>query len=116
MTPLDIAKEAIAAAADRKAVRPVLLDLKGVSDLCEYQFICSGENERQTRAIADAIEERCKKVGGIRPIAIEGKQSGNWILLDYGATLIHIFYNYIRDYYALEQLWPKAKFLPVKEG
>lgn len=116
MTPLEIAKEAIAAAADRKAVRPVLLDLKGVSDLCEYQFICSGENERQTRAIADAIEERCKKVGGIRPIAIEGKQSGNWILLDYGSTLIHIFYNYIRDYYALEQLWPKAKFLPVNEG
>jgi ribosome-associated protein len=115
MTPLEIAKEAITAAADKKAVRPVLLDLKGVSDLCEYQFICSGENERQTRAIADAIEDRCKKIGGIRPIAIEGKQSGNWILLDYGSTIVHIFFSYLRDYYALEQLWPKAKFVNVKE-
>jgi ribosome-associated protein len=114
MTPLDIAKEAAVAAADRKAVRPILLDLRGVSDLCEFQFICSGENERQTRAIADAIEERCRKVGGIRPLAIEGKQTGNWILLDYGPTLIHIFYASLRDYYALEGLWPKAKFLPVK--
>ncbi len=111
MTPMDIAKEAAAAAADKKAVRPVLLDLRGVSDLCDYQFICSGENERQTRAIAEAIEARCRQVGGIRPVAIEGKQSGNWILLDYGSTLVHIFYNYLRDYYALEQLWPKAKFV-----
>lgn len=113
MNYLEIAKEAAAAAADKKAVRPVLLDLRGVADLCEYQFICSGENERQTRAIADAIEERCRKVGNIRPFAIEGKQTGNWILMDYGGTLIHIFYNYFRDYYAIEELWPTAKFLKV---
>ncbi len=111
MTPFDIAKEAMNAAADKKAVRPVLLDLRGVSELCDFQFICSGENERQTRAIADAIEERCRKLGGVRPVVIEGKQTGNWILLDYGSTLIHIFYNYLRDYYALESLWPKAKLL-----
>lgn len=116
MTPLDIAKEAAAAAADKKAVRPLLIDLRGQSDLCDFQFICSGENERQTRAIADAIEERCRKAGGVRPVAIEGKQSGNWILLDYGSCLVHIFYNYLRDYYALETLWPKAKFVPLKES
>lgn len=114
MTPLDIAKEAAAAAADKKAVRPILLDLRGVSDLCDFQFICSGDNERQTRAIADAIEDRCKKLGGFRPAAIEGKQTGNWILLDYGSTLVHVFFGPLRDYYALESLWPKAKFLPVK--
>jgi ribosome-associated protein len=112
MTPIDIAKAAAAAAADKKAARPVLLDLRGVSDMCDYQFICSGENERQTRAIAEAIEERCKKQG-LRPVAVEGKQSGNWIVMDYGSTLVHVFYAYLRDYYALEQLWPKAKFVPV---
>jgi ribosome-associated protein len=115
MESIDIAREAAAAALDKKAVRPIMLDLRGVSDLCDYQFICSGENERQTRAIADAIEARCREVGGIRPVAIEGKQSGNWILLDYGSTIIHIFFSYLRDYYALEQLWPKAKFVNVKE-
>lgn len=113
MNPIDIAKEAAFAASDKKATRPILLDLRGVSDMCDYQFICSGDNERQTRAIADAIEARCREVGGVRPVAIEGKQSGNWILLDYGSTIVHIFFSYLRDYYALEQLWPKAKSLPV---
>ena len=63
MNSLELAKEAVLAAADKKAVRPVLLDLRGQSDLCDYQFICSGENERQTRAIAEAIEQRCKEKG-----------------------------------------------------
>lgn len=116
MTPLEIAQQAAIAAADKKATRPVLLDLRGESDMCDYQFICSGENERQTRAIADAIEARCREIGNIRPIAIEGKQSGNWILLDYGSTLIHIFYSYLRDYYALEQLWSNAKFIQPSEA
>ncbi len=113
MNSLELAKEAVLAAADKKAVRPVLLDLRGQSDLCDYQFICSGENERQTRAIADAIEQRCKEKGGTRPVAVEGKQTGNWILMDFGGVMVHIFYNHLRDYYGIEQLWPKAKFLDV---
>jgi ribosome-associated protein len=113
MNPIDIAKEAAAAAGDKKAVRPVLIDLRGASELCDFQFICSGENERHTRAIADGIEERLRKVFGIRPVAIEGKQSGNWILLDYGSTLVHIFFNYFRDYYALEELWPNGKLIKL---
>lgn len=115
MTPLEIAREAARAADDRKASRPVLMDLRGISDLCEFQFICSGENERQTKAIADAIEERCRQVGGVRPVAIEGKQTGNWVLLDYGSTLIHIFLSNMRDFYAIESLWSKAKFLSASE-
>lgn len=113
MTPFDIATEAAAAASDKKALRPVLLDLRGQSDICDFQFICSGENERQTRAIAEAIETRCKEKG-VRPAVVEGKQTGNWILLDYGSTVIHVFFNYLRDYYAIEEIWPKAKFMEVK--
>lgn len=114
MNSFDLAKEAAVAAEDKKAVRPVLLDLRGQSDLCDFQFICSGENERQTRAIADAIEERCKAQGGTRPVAVEGKQTGNWILMDYGSVMVHIFYNNLRDYYGIEQLWPKAKVVDLK--
>lgn len=114
MTPFQIAQEAAAAAAEKKALRPVLVDLRGQSDLCEYQFICSGENQRQTQAIASAIEETVKKNGGTKPLAVEGKQGGNWILMDYGSTIIHVFFDYLRDYYALEQLWPKAKFVDPK--
>ena len=116
MNSLEIAKVAAAAAADKKAVRPILLDLRGQSDLCDYQFICSGENERQTKAIADAIEEQCKTSGGVRPVAVEGKQTGNWVLMDYGSVMVHIFYSHLRDYYGIEQLWPKAKFVDLKDS
>lgn len=115
MNPMDIAKEAAAAAADKKAVRPILLDLRGLADFCDFQFICSGENDRQTRAIAEAIEERCKK-NGVRPAAVEGRQTGNWITMDYGSTIIHVFFDYLRDYYALEEIWPKAKFVNLGSG
>jgi ribosome-associated protein len=114
MNSQELAYEALSAALDKKATRAVLQDLRGLSDLCEHQLICSGDNERQTRAIADAIEERLRKVAGERPVAVEGKQSGNWIMLDYGATVIHVFFEALRDYYALESLFPKAKFLPIR--
>ncbi len=111
MEHLEIVKEAAAAARDKKATRPLLVDVRGLSDLCDFHFICSGDNERQTRAIADAIEERCRKVAGIKPVAVEGKQTGNWIVMDYGNFLVHIFFDYVRDYYGIEQLWPKSKFI-----
>lgn len=112
MTPIEIAQAAANAASDKKAVRPVLLDLRGLADFCDFQFICSGENDRQTKAIADAIEEHMKK-SGVRPAAVEGRQAGNWITMDYGSTIVHVFFDYLRDYYALEEIWPKAKFVPV---
>lgn len=116
METIDIVTQASSAALDKKAIRPILIDVRGISDLCDFHFICSGENERQTRAIADAIEERCLKLAGIRPVAIEGKQTGNWIVMDYGSFLVHIFYNYLRDYYGIEQLWPKGKFADLTKS
>ena len=112
MNSLEIARQAAEAASDKKAQRLVLQDLRGLSDLCEYQLVCSGDNDRQTRAIADAVEERCKKLG-MRPVAIEGKQTGNWILIDFGSILVHVFLEGLRDFYALESLFPKAKFVQL---
>jgi ribosome-associated protein len=96
------------AAADKKATRILAQNLQGKSSLCDYQFICSGSNERQTQAISSHIEEvmRQKQLG--KPLAIEGKQTGHWILMDYGAVMIHIFLDSIRDYYAIERLWPNV--------
>jgi|LauGreDrversion4_2_1035121.scaffolds.fasta_scaffold00221_31 ribosome-associated protein len=112
MNSLEIARLAAEAASDKKAQRMVLQDLRGLSDLCQYQLVCSGDNDRQTRAIADSIEERCKKLG-VRPVAVEGKQTGNWILIDFGSVLIHVFLEGLRDFYALESLFPKAKFVQL---
>lgn len=113
MTPHDLAKIAVSAARDKKATRLILQDLEDQSDLCDMQLICSGQNERQTQAIAEGIQAELKKQANMTPAAIEGKQSGHWILLDYGGLMIHVFYDFVRDYYALEELWPKAKFLEV---
>ncbi len=114
MTPYELMTFAASAAANKKAVRIVMLDLRGQSDLCEFQMICSGDSERQAAAIAQNIEETLKRQCGIIPLSVEGKQTSQWILLDYGATICHVFFDYIREYYALEQLWPEAKFINPK--
>ena len=113
MNPLDLAQQAAFAALEKKALAPLILDVRGVSDLCDVQFLCSGENDRQTRAIAEAIEERCRKMFGIRPVAVEGKRSGQWILLDYGSIMVHVFFSQLRKYYSLEELWPKAQTVAI---
>ncbi len=109
MEELNIIKQAAIAAEERKAYKLVLLDLEQKNDLCRYTLICSGTNEQQTRAIASSIEERCAKMFGVKPMAIEGSQLGHWILIDYGFFMAHIFFQHIREFYALDQLWSGAK-------
>lgn len=111
---LELAKVAAEAARSKKSSRIVYLDLRGKSDICDYQLICSGETDRQTRAICDAIEAACKEKANIKPASIEGRGSGHWILLDFGSLLVHVFMNQLRDFYALESLWPGA-VLEVKD-
>lgn len=101
------------AANDRKAIRIIVQDLSRKSDVCEYQVICSGSSDRQTQAICGAIENAVRMKGGGKPLAIEGKQTGHWILLDYGSVIVHIFLDEIRSYYALEELWPDAEAVQV---
>lgn len=102
------------AASDKKATRIVSQDLTGISSLCDYQLICSGGNERQNQAICNQIEEVLRVKHGLKPLAIEGKQVGNWILMDYGSVMVHIFLESLRDYYRLENLWPKASLTEIQ--
>lgn len=110
---LEFGQIAASAAVDKKAGKIALMDVRGLTDLCDVVLICSAENERQTVAVANEIEERCRKVCGVKPYAVEGKTVGNWVLMDYGSVLIHIFQAAARDYYALDSLWPKAKKILV---
>lgn len=100
----DINKIAYMAAKDMKASRVLLFEVKGKSDLCDFQLICSAASDRQARAISEAIESEARKLD-ILPAAVEGRQTGQWILMDYGSLLVHVFQNDIRDYYNLETLW-----------
>ncbi|MEY4632311.1 MAG: hypothetical protein RIQ81_2431 [Pseudomonadota bacterium] len=113
MNANEIAALAAKAALEKKATRIIALELRGLSDLCDIQLICSGENERQTKAIADSITGHIKQKGGGNPVAVEGLQTGSWVLIDYGSVIIHVFMNEYRDYYALETLWPTAKAISL---
>ena len=106
--PLDIARRVVELADDKKAADIVLLDLTGLTTLADAFVICSGGSERQLDAIADGIVEglRAEKV---RPIGREGMAVSHWVLLDFGAVVVHIFTPPERDYYSLEKHWSEAR-------
>jgi ribosome-associated protein len=108
--PLDTlsrVREAVAAAEDRKAIDLKVLQLEKVSDFTDYFIIASGSSERQVQAIADAIEQRLRAVR-VRPLHVEGLTRGQWVLLDYGDLVVHVFQEEQRRFYALERLWGDA--------
>ena len=100
-------REAVSAADDRKAVDLKVLHLEKVSDFTDYFMICSGTSERQVQAIADAVQERLREEG-VRPLHVEGFNRAQWVLLDYGDFVVHVFQEEPRRFYSLERLWGDA--------
>ena len=95
------------AALDRKAERPVALDVRELTAFTDTFVLLSGNSDRQVRAIADSIT-RAMKEHGERPLGIEGLQDGRWVLIDYNDTVVHVFDHEMRDHYDLERLWSDA--------
>ena len=100
---------AVQAALDKKATDVVVLDLRKAGGFTDYFVICSGGNQRQINAIADAVEETLKNALGERPALAEGSQRSEWILLDYFNFVVHIFSRDCRAFYALDRLWGNAE-------
>ncbi len=92
----------------RKALEVVILDVRALTSVADVFIICSGRSNRQVTAIAEHIQTDLKK-HRIRPLSVEGKNEGHWVLLDYGHVVIHVFYEPIRTFYDLEGLWIDAK-------
>jgi len=103
------------AALDKKAKNLIILKVKELSSFTDYFIICSGTSDRQVKGIATSIEETLKKAG-VLPLGIEGKDSGNWILMDYGDVIIHIFYEPTREFYDIERLWSDVPGMTVGEN
>lgn len=101
-------QHAVEAALDKKAIDLDVLEVAGLTSIADFFIICSGSTERQTQAIADAIDGRIKQEDGINPSIVEGATSGRWILIDYGDFVIHIFTEDCRRFYGLERLWGDA--------
>jgi len=109
---LDGAMRALTLALDKKALEPVLLDVRHLCSFCNYQLIISGRSDRQVDAIADAIELGLKQED-MRPISTEGARTGQWALLDYGDFVVHVFLHAAREHYDLEGLWNDAPRVPI---
>ncbi len=103
---------ALHAASDKKALDMVVLDLRNIASFTDYFLITSGTNVRQVQAIADEIVERLKK-HGTRAQRVEGYQTAEWVLVDYGDFLVHVFENKARQFYDLERLWRDAARIPL---
>ncbi|MFT3744763.1 MAG: ribosome silencing factor [Pyrinomonadaceae bacterium] len=107
---------AIRCAADKKAFDLIALDLRDIASFTEFFIIASGSNQRQVQAIADDINEKLKAELGSRPVRIEGYNSAEWVLLDYGDFVVHLFNGDSREFYDLARLWRDARKVEIPEG
>ena len=103
---------AVRAAESKKASDILVLDLTGITSFADYFVICTGANSRQIQAISDEITIRLKEHGEL-PLSLEGYNQAEWVLVDYGDFLVHIFSESSRAYYDLERLWRPAKVVPL---
>jgi ribosome-associated protein len=105
-------KTAVRAADEKKAQEMLVLRLSEITEFTDYFIICTGASTRQTQAIADAVIEELKKIK-TRPLHTEGYNNAEWILIDYGAFVVHIFTEQSRRFYDLERLWRDAEKVEV---
>ena len=110
-------KLVLASLDDMKAVNVKILDVRGLTDVADTMIVASGTSDRHVRAIAERVIEHAKAAGR-RPMGTEGKQDGEWVLVDLQDVLLHVMLPRVREFYALEQLWeaPAAGRRPQPPG
>jgi ribosome-associated protein len=111
----EIALFAARSADEKKGTDIVIYDLRGLSDVADFFVIATAQSKAQSRALCDTI---CRelKVRGVQRMGQEGSRGGQWVLLDYGDCVIHVFSPALREYYALESLWGDAPKVEWKTG
>jgi ribosome-associated protein len=104
----------VRAALDKKAVDVVVLDLRNTSAFTDFFVLCSGLNQRQVKAIVDAIEDTLR-AARIRPAHIEGYDRADWVLMDFFNFIVHVFTPQTREFYSLERLWGDAERIEISD-
>ena len=115
MKALDKALLCLKIIKERKAIDPVLLAVEKLSSITDYFLIASGNSSRQVQAITRHLLKRMREEG-FRAYGIEGEQEGQWILIDYGDVIVHIFYDPVREFYDLEGFWIEASRIELDES
>ena len=111
-------RAAVDAAQEKQAADVVLLNLEGLGAFTDHFIICTGFSARQVEAICDETEKRLEEMGA-RLLHREGKPAGDWMLLDFGSLIVHVFTEHARRFYDLERLWRSAarlEFADAREG
>lgn len=101
-------------ALEKKAYDLVLMEVGQFTSLADYFLICTGRSDTQVQAITQSIEGSLGRLG-IRPLSIEGYTAGQWVVMDYGDVVVHIFFEPVREFYALERLWARAPRIGLPE-
>ena len=106
--------KAVRAALEKKAADVVVLDLRKTPAFTDFFVLCSGQNPRQVKAIADAVEE-AMRAAKIKAAHVEGYDRAEWILMDYFSFIVHVFVPQTREFYSLERLWGDAERISIDE-
>lgn len=105
---------AVRAALDKKAIDVVVLDLRHTPAFTDFFIVCSGQNPRQVKAIADSIEESLR-AAKLRPAHVEGYDRAEWVLMDFFSFIVHVFSPSTREFYGLERLWGDAERIEIRD-
>ena len=111
LTASERAIKCAALALDKKALDVKVLEIGRLSSIADYLVLASGRSDKQTQAIADSVRQGLKKFGKV--LDIEGMREGNWIVIDYGDVIVHVFQEDVRRHYNLDELWAGAATLPI---
>ncbi|NBX16670.1 MAG: ribosome silencing factor [Proteobacteria bacterium] len=107
----ELVKLALAIGLEKKATRPLAIDLRNQGAFTEYFAILSATNARQVAAVAEEIRLFFRDELGLQPVAVDGREQRTWILLDYGFLFVHVFQEPTRELYSLEKLWSKGRYI-----
>ena len=113
LTSRERAIECALFALEKKALNVKALEIGRLSSIADYLVLASGTSDKQTQAIADSVKQGLKKFG--KTLDVEGLREGNWIVIDYGDVIVHIFKEEMRRYYNLDDLWSAAPSLEIPE-
>ena len=99
----------------KKGINVKAFDLRGTEAPCEFAVIASGTSTRHASSLAEAVQKAVKDEYNVYPQGIEGVTEGRWVVLDYGATMVHVFYDFVRQEYRLEDLWKPGRDMQIRE-
>ncbi|MBQ6586448.1 MAG: ribosome silencing factor [Coriobacteriales bacterium] len=116
LTSREYALLAASAADAKKGSDIIIQDVSELLQITDYFVVVTGQNARQVDSIQEAVEEKLTQEAGLKPISIEGLDGLDWVLMDFGSIIVHVFQPDIRDFYRLETLWGDAPIVDLSEA